>query len=59
MKCIIKRNDSDEYEVPTVIGLSGSDAIYYTDDREDAIGTAELILGKDVEIKFVRGTYDA
>jgi hypothetical protein len=55
-KVTIKKNDYDEYELPTEVG---TEAIYYTDDKDDAIGTAKLILGDDVEITFRRGTYNA
>lgn len=63
MKVTIKRNDYDEFELPTEFRDRGSlpkrpCAIYYTDDKDDAIGTAKMILGADVEIRFAKGTYD-
>jgi len=57
-KCNIRKNDVDEYEVP-VPTPDAPQAIYYTDDKRDAIGTAEMILGADVVCTFRRGTYDA
>lgn len=64
MKVTIRKNDYDEYELPTQFRDRGSlpkkpCAIYYTDDKDDAIGTAKMILGADVECTFKRGTYDA
>lgn len=53
MKITIRKNDYDEYEVPT----PSADELYFTDDKDDAIGTAKLILGDDVEIRFAKGTY--
>jgi len=62
MKITIRKNDYDEYEVPTQFRDRGSlpkkpCAIYYTDDKDDAIGTAQMILGADVVCTFKRGTY--
>ena len=41
----IKRNDFDEYEVPTGRRADGQLAVYYTDDREDAKDTARFYAG--------------
>lgn len=57
-KCRIRKNDYDEFEVP-VPTPDAPQAIYFTDDKDDAIGTAKLILGADVVCTFSRGTYDA
>lgn len=41
-----------EYRVP---GPKGTEAqAYYTDDREDAVGTAKAIYGQDTKVKFKR-----
>lgn len=53
-KITIRRNEFDEYEVPT----PDVDHIYYTDDKDDAIGTAIAFHGTDVEITHRRGTYN-
>lgn len=50
----IRKNDFDEFEVPAPTRKE----IYYTDDRDDAIGTAQMIHGKEVTCTFRRGTYD-
>lgn len=57
MPIVIKRNDYDEYEVPTP-SPDASDSIYYTDDKDDAIATAQHVHGDLVEIVFRSGTYD-
>jgi hypothetical protein len=64
MKITIKRNDYDEYEVPTgSIRVGGQavsprpDSIYFTDDKDDAEGTARYHHGDDVVIRHARGTY--
>jgi len=57
MKIVIKRNLSDEYEVPTAPWPNVSDSIYYTDDADDALDTAKLNHGEGFEFKFERGTY--
>ena len=49
----IKRNEYDEYEVVT----DSVEHIYYTDDKDDAIGTCIAFHGNDVEITHRRGTY--
>ena len=46
-RIIIRKNNCDEYEVPETNG-----EIYFTDDREDAIVTAQYIYGDDVAINF-------
>lgn len=53
----VRKNDYDEFEVPTPT-RDAPDSIYYTDDKDDAIGTAKMILGDDVVCTFKRGTYD-
>lgn len=63
MNITIKRNEHDEFEVPTAFRDRGSlpkrpCAIYYTDDKDDAIGTARYHYGDDVVIRHARGTYD-
>ena len=51
MKIVI-RFDGEEYRVP---GPEGTEAqAHYTDDREDAIGTAKVVFGSDVTISFRR-----
>jgi len=61
MRVIIKRNDYDEFEVPTApAGAEAqefADGIYYADDRDDAIDTARFTFGADVDIVVRRGTY--
>ncbi len=50
----VRLNDYDEYEVPAPT----TDELYFTDDRDDAIGTAKIIHGDDnVHCVFRRGTY--
>lgn len=57
-KCAIRKNIDGEYEVPDkFINALENDNIYYTDDREDAIGTAKAMHGADVEITIRTGTY--
>lgn len=53
----VRKNEYDEYEVP-VPTPDAPQAIYYTDDKDDAIGTAKMILGDDIVCTFKRGTYD-
>lgn len=49
---IIIRFDGDEYRVP---GPDRTEAqARYTNDREDAIGTAKMVFGPDVKITFKR-----
>lgn len=48
-KITITKTD-DEFRVPGP-GKTESSA-YYTDDREDAIGTARAMWGKDVQFSF-------
>ena len=57
MKIIIRYDESyDEYRVP---GPDGTDEqIYFTSDEEDAIDTAKVIFGKDVEIAILPYTGD-
>ena len=50
---LIKKNEFDEFEVPT----TSTSEIYFTDDKEDAIGTAEYFHGPKAECIFRRGTY--
>jgi hypothetical protein len=59
MKCIIKKNEYKEYEVPTQTGLTGADQIAYEDDRDAAEDTARFVHGQGVEIVHRRGTYAA
>ena len=47
---IITKNTSDEYRVPGKKGTEASS--YYTDDKEDAILTAQAEHGKNIIIKF-------
>lgn len=58
---LIKKNEYDEFEVPTEFVFSNrrevAAEIYYTDDKHDAIDTAKMIHGVDVVCKFKRGTY--
>lgn len=56
MKVVIKRNEYDEYEAPTGTNADGSMAIYYTDDKQDAIDTVKLLTAA-TEIVVRRGTY--
>lgn len=53
----IRKNEFDEYEVPTPTS-DCPDSIYYTDDEEDAIDTAIAHYGTDIDLKIKRGTYD-
>tara|TARA_R110002012_G_scaffold14228_4_gene59378 strand:- start:206 stop:397 length:192 start_codon:yes stop_codon:yes gene_type:complete len=57
MKIIIKKNEWDEYEVPTVTGISGSDCISYESSKQDAIDTAHFHHGQDAQLAFRSGTY--
>jgi len=58
----IRKNDLDEYEVPTAhIGRAYSTrptSIYYTDDKDDAISTARYHYGTETKIVVRRGTYE-
>lgn len=47
-KIVILKNDFDEFQVPD------KGDFYFTDDRDDAIGTACLIYGADIAITFRR-----
>lgn len=52
---ILKNTSTCEYRVP---GPAGTEAqAYYTDDKRDAIGTAQHMYGKDIQIGF-RGVPD-
>ena len=60
----IRRNDCDEYEVPTDSpshpASSFEAGLYFTDDRQDARDTAILAWQDDADlllIRFSRGTY--
>ena len=57
MRIIIKKNTFEEYEVPTVIGTSGSDSISYEATKQDAIDAARYIHGQEADIVIRRGTY--
>lgn len=46
---VILKNDYDEYQVPERDG-----EFYFTDDRDDAIGTACAIYGANVKVTFRR-----
>jgi hypothetical protein len=58
MKCIIKKNNDSEFEVPTQAGLTGADQIAYESDKDAAEDTARFVHGQDVVIVHQRGTYD-
>ena len=52
----ILRASWGEYRVP---GPKGTEAqAYYTDDRGDAIGTAQAIHGQDIKVKFKRTDWE-
>jgi len=51
---LIKKNEYGEFELPAPT----TDEIYFTDDQDDAIGTAKIIYGDNTECIFRRGTYD-
>jgi len=56
----IRKNCFEEYEVPTELTAAGKPAaIYYTDDRLDAIDTARFAFGGQgtVKLTFRSGTY--
>ena len=59
MKTItIKKNDFDEFELLTPVASNEvGDGIYFTEDKEDAVGTAHYFFGDDIQVKFRRGTY--
>jgi hypothetical protein len=57
MKCIIKKNEYDEYEVPTQFGITGADQICFESDRDAAEDTARFFHGQDIKIVHQRGTY--
>mgnify|MGYP003652461821 FL=1 len=56
-KIKIYKNTYDEYEVPTIVGISGSDAISFESSKQDAIDCATYHHGSDVLIWFGAGTY--
>lgn len=49
----IRKNVDGEFEVPAPTKAE----LYFTDDKDDAIGTARMIHGDDVECVFRSGTY--
>ena len=52
MQTVIVTVEDGEYRVP---GPQQTEAqAYYTDDKQDAIGTAKAIYGQQVAIKFRR-----
>ncbi|TFG82817.1 MAG: hypothetical protein E4G74_02140 [Erysipelotrichales bacterium] len=51
---LIKKNEYDEFEVPT----TSDSEIYFTDDKQDATDTAMFFHGAEVVVLFRRGTYD-
>ena len=59
--CTIRKNEYDEYEVPTAFVFHNrrevAAEIYYTDDKQDAIDTAKFAHRDDVAITWRRGTY--
>lgn len=60
---VIRKNDHDEYEVPTGKRPDGELAVYYTDDREDARDTARYYAGvfdgePEPHITWRRGSYN-
>lgn len=58
LKVIIKKNEYDEYEVPTQFGLTGADQICFEDDKEAANDTARYAhRGFEIRIVHQRGTY--
>lgn len=57
----IKRNDYDEYEVPTP-SAQFPDSIYFTDDKADAIDTARAHwfinrAQSEINVRVIRGSY--
>lgn len=56
-RVVIKRNTYDEWEVPTVIGTSGSDSIAFESSRLAAFDTARFLHGDDAVIVVRTGTY--
>ena len=56
-KIKIYKNTYDEYEVPTIVGISGSDAISYEATKQDALEAARYHHGQDADIVIRRGTY--
>ena len=52
----IRKNVDGEFEVPS-LNSKGKLDIYYTDDKQDAIGTAEMIHGKGITCIIRTGTY--
>jgi len=57
MRCVIKKNQYGEWEVPTQFGLTGADQIAFEDDRGAAEDTARYVHGVDIKIVHQRGTY--
>ena len=57
MKITIKKNNYGEYEVPSVVGITGCDQIYFASDKADAIDTAKSIHGDDVKVTLRSGSY--
>lgn len=50
---LVRKNEYGEYEVPAPT----PEEIYFTDDRDDALGTALIIHGDNASVKVARGTY--
>ena len=50
----IKKNEFEEYELPTE---PESQAIYYTDCKQDALDTAYQVWGEAAVIRVTRGSY--
>ena len=54
---LIKRNESDEYEVPMGLNKWKGVEVYYTDDIDDACDTARSKYGADCVIRIEEGSY--
>lgn len=58
--CRIRKNIHGEYEVPEKNPHPlENDCLYFTDDKDDAIGTAKMMHGDDVQCVFRSGTYQS
>ena len=60
----IRKNDFDEYEVPTPstgLGFNSTEQIYFTPDKQDAIDTCRVHFFKafksDISIRISRGHF--
>jgi len=57
----IRKNDCDEFEVPTPGASSLTAGLYFTDDKQDALDTVSYswaqFPGEVIDVTIRRGTY--